>query len=54
MRVLGARVGALPEHGELLACDVDERMMEVAREFWEKTGASHKIQEYVAPATLGR
>ena len=25
---------AHPEHGELLACDVDERMMEVAREFF--------------------
>ena len=41
---------ALPEHGELLACDVDERTMKVAREFWEKAGVSHKIREHVAPA----
>ena len=41
---------ALHEHGELLACDVDERTMKVAREFWEKAGVSHKIREHVAPA----
>jgi len=43
---------ALPENGEIIACDVDEEYTQIARTYWEKAGVSHKIKLYLAPAVL--
>lgn len=41
---------ALPEDGELLACDVSEAWTAVARRYWEKAGVAGKIRLVLAPA----
>ncbi len=41
---------ALPSDGQVIACDVDEEVTRIARQFWEKAGVSHKINLYLAPA----
>ena len=43
---------ALPENGEVIACDVDEEYTQIARTYWEKAGVSHKIKLHLAPAVL--
>ena len=43
---------ALPETGEVIACDVDEEYTQIARTYWEKAGVSHKIKLHLAPAVL--
>ena len=43
---------ALPENGEIIACDVDEEYTQIARTYWEKAGVSHKIKLHLAPAVL--
>jgi caffeoyl-CoA O-methyltransferase len=47
---------ALPEGGELLACDVSEEWTALARSYWKKAGVDHKIRLVLAPArqTLDR
>ncbi|MEX1019156.1 MAG: class I SAM-dependent methyltransferase [Litorilinea sp.] len=42
---------ALPEGGELVACDVSEEWTSVARRYWEKAGVAHKIDLRIGPAT---
>ncbi|KAJ9522099.1 hypothetical protein QJQ45_005183 [Haematococcus lacustris] len=43
---------ALPEDGHLLALDVDERTMAVARKYWELAGVAHKVEGVVGPAAM--
>jgi predicted O-methyltransferase YrrM len=43
---------ALPENGEIIACDVDAEYTQIARTYWEKAGVSHKIKLHLAPAVL--
>lgn len=41
---------ALPSDGQVIACDVDEKMTQIAQQFWQKAGVSHKINLQLAPA----
>ncbi len=41
---------ALPEDGELIACDVHEEWTNIARRYWQKAGVAHKINLRLAPA----
>lgn len=41
---------ALPEDGQLIACDVSEEFTAVARRHWDKAGVAHKIDLRLAPA----
>jgi predicted O-methyltransferase YrrM len=41
---------ALPEDGQLIACDVSEEWTSMARRAWEATGVAHKIDLRIAPA----
>ena len=43
---------ALPEDGEIVACDVSESFTDIAREYWEKAGVAHKIRLVLQPALL--
>lgn len=47
---------ALPEHGKIVACDVNEEYTSVARRYWKEAGVDHKIELRIAPAvdTLDR
>lgn len=47
---------ALPEDGQLVACDVSEEYTAVARRYFERAGVASKIQLEIAPAlhTLDR
>jgi caffeoyl-CoA O-methyltransferase len=42
---------ALPEAGELVACDVSEAFTAVAQRYWQEAGVAHKIHLHLAPAT---
>jgi len=41
---------ALPEDGELLACDVSEEWTAIARRYWQRAGVADKINLVLAPA----
>ena len=41
---------ALPDDGKLIACDVSEEWTNMAREYWDRGGVSHKIDLHVRPA----
>lgn len=41
---------ALPEDGEILACDISEQWTTVARRYWQKAGVEKKIRLVLAPA----
>lgn len=41
---------ALPEDGELIACDVSEEWTAIGKPFWEKAGVAHKIDLRIRPA----
>lgn len=41
---------ALPEDGELIACDVSEEWTRVARRYWKKAGVADRIDLRLAPA----
>jgi predicted O-methyltransferase YrrM len=41
---------AIPEDGELIACDVSEEWTSVGRPFWEEAGVASKIDLRLAPA----
>ncbi|HEY9721236.1 MAG TPA: class I SAM-dependent methyltransferase [Oscillatoriaceae cyanobacterium] len=47
---------ALPEDGELVACDVSEEWTAIARRYWQEAGVAHKIRLNLGPAvdTLDR
>lgn len=41
---------ALPEQGQIVACDVSEEYTEVARRYWREAGVSDKVDLRIAPA----
>lgn len=41
---------ALPEDGQLVACDVSEEWTRVAERYWREAGVAHKITLKLAPA----
>ena len=41
---------ALPEDGELVACDVNEEWTAIARRYWSEAGVASKIRLHLAPA----
>ena len=41
---------ALPEDGEVVACDVSEEWTAVARRYWAEAGVASKIRLHLAPA----
>ena len=41
---------ALPEDGEILACDISKEWTSIAKKAWEKAGIAHKINLKLAPA----
>lgn len=45
-----AVASALPDDGELLACDVSEAWCAIARRYWAKAGVDRKIRLVLAPA----
>ena len=51
-----ATASALPEDGQLYACDIDTGVMAIAREFWTRSGQESKIIECIGQAndTLDR
>jgi predicted O-methyltransferase YrrM len=42
---------ALPDDGNILACDVSEEYTAVARRYWQRAGVAHKIDLRLAPAS---
>jgi predicted O-methyltransferase YrrM len=47
---------ALPEDGQVVACDVSSEWTAVARQYWQEAGVAHKVDLHLAPAveTLDR
>lgn len=45
-----AVAAALPEGGDIVACDVSEEFTAIAREYWERAGLAEKIDLRLAPA----
>jgi predicted O-methyltransferase YrrM len=47
---------ALPDNGQLIACDVSEEYTNIAQKYWQKAGVNDKIKLHIAPAleTLDR
>jgi caffeoyl-CoA O-methyltransferase len=45
-----AVASALPDDGEILACDVSEEWCAIALRYWRKAGVEHKIRLVLAPA----
>lgn len=41
---------ALPEDGQLIACDISDEYTAMARKYWKKAGVAHKIDLRIAPA----
>jgi predicted O-methyltransferase YrrM len=41
---------ALPEHGQVVACDISEEWTAIGRRFWERSGMAKKIEVRIAPA----
>ncbi|MGO0309167.1 class I SAM-dependent methyltransferase [Endozoicomonas acroporae] len=42
---------ALPDDGELIACDISIEYTDIAKPFWEKAGVSERIKLHLAPAS---
>lgn len=42
---------ALPQNGQVVACDISEEFTAVARQYWQAAGVAAKIQLHLAPAT---
>ncbi len=42
---------ALPDDGQIVACDVSEEYTAIARRYWERAGVADKIDLHLAPAT---
>jgi caffeoyl-CoA O-methyltransferase len=42
---------ALPDVGQLLACDISDEYTRIGRPYWEQAGVAHKIDLRLAPAT---
>lgn len=41
---------ALPDDGQMIACDVSEEYTAIARRYWQQAGVAHKIDLRLAPA----
>ncbi len=41
---------ALPAHGKLLACDINDEYAQIGIPFWEQANVAHKIDLQIAPA----
>lgn len=41
---------ALPPHGKIIACDVNEEWTTIARRYWKEAGVEQKIDLRIAPA----
>jgi predicted O-methyltransferase YrrM len=41
---------ALPSHGKLLACDINDEYAQIGMPFWEQAHVAHKIDLQIAPA----
>lgn len=41
---------ALPENGQVIACDINGEWTKIAKKYWELAGVSHKIDLRLAPA----
>lgn len=41
---------ALPDHGKIIACDINEKDTNSARHRWQQAGVENKIELYLAPA----
>lgn len=41
---------AMPEDGQLIACDVSKEWTDIAQKYWQKAGVAHKISLKLAPA----
>jgi len=41
---------ALPNHGQVVACDVSEEYTATARRYWQQAGVADKITLHIAPA----
>ncbi len=41
---------ALPDEGELIACDTDPEATTTAQAYWERAGVAHKVQLRIGPA----
>jgi caffeoyl-CoA O-methyltransferase len=41
---------ALPENGQLIACDISEEWTAIAKRYWQQAGIAHKIDLHLAPA----
>lgn len=41
---------ALPDDGQLVACEINDEHAELARRFWREAGVAHKIDLRLAPA----
>lgn len=41
---------ALPKEGKVIACDISEESTNIAKQFWEMAGVTHKIDLKIAPA----
>lgn len=41
---------ALPDDGQIIACDVSEEYTSIARRYWQAAGMEHKIQLKLGPA----
>src|SRR5471030_3302899 len=41
---------ALPDDGEILACDISDDYTRVGKPFWERAGIAHKIDLQLGPA----
>ncbi|MGA1264793.1 MAG: class I SAM-dependent methyltransferase [Prochlorothrix sp.] len=42
---------ALPPTGQVIACDLDPEITQVAQRYWEAAGVADRIQLHIAPAT---
>ena len=42
---------ALPEDGQVIACDVSEEWTSIGQRYWQKAGIAHKIDLRLAPAS---
>jgi predicted O-methyltransferase YrrM len=43
---------AMPEHGELVCCDISEQWTDIARRFWREAGIEGRIRLHIAPAIV--